>query len=78
MRCFCFRLVFGGVYFVPARSKELDPKNWTHGDPMGSLSATNETHSSLGLMELLHGSLKLLEYRWLHFFQERPLNGNAH
>ena len=21
---------------MPARSKELDPKNWTHGDPMGT------------------------------------------
>ena len=28
--------LYGGVYFVPARSKELDPKNWTHADPMGT------------------------------------------
>ena len=31
----CPIALYGGVYHVPARSKELDPKNWTHGDSWG-------------------------------------------
>ena len=43
--CWCLKR-YGGVYFVPARSKELDPKNWTHGDPWGPHGDPMGTHGN--------------------------------
>ena len=39
---------YGGVYFVPARSKELDPKNWTHGDPWGPMGPHGNPWGPMG------------------------------